>query len=357
MRICIDIQSIIKNPTGVGRYTKELVKGLSLLNIQDDITLFYFNFLGKYNGFPVFPNKTVKCVPGRVYNRLWRWFKFPPVNWLIGDYDIYHFPNFILPPMSKGKSIVTVHDLAFIRYPEYIEPKNLKYLQTQLPRSLKAAHKIIAVSQFTKQELIDIFNLPEEKIAVVYEGVGESFKRIDKTEKKMPYKYVLCTSTLEPRKNIEGLIRAFHVSGLKDYKLVITGGKGWLYEGIFKLIKELGLEKDIVFLGYVKDVDLPIIYSGASLFVFPSFYEGFGLPLLEAMACGVPVVSSRVNEILGDNAYFIDPKEPSDIANGITEVLNNMDLQQELIRKGLDHVKKFTWQRCAEETLKVYKSL
>lgn len=357
MRVCIDIQSIITSPSGVGRYTKELVKALSELQVKEDITLFYFNFLGRYKGLPVFPNKTIRCIPGRVYNKLWKWFHFPPLNWFIGKFDIYHFPNFNLPPMNHGKFIITVHDLAFMRYPEYIEPKNLKFLEAHLPPSLQKAHRIITVSQFCKQELINIFNLPPEKISVVYEGVSDNFKKAVIPSLELPSKYILCVSTLEPRKNIEGLIRAFHISELKDYKLVIAGGKGWLYEGIFKSVKELGLEKDVIFLGYIPEEDLPGIYSMAKLFVFPSFYEGFGFPPLEAMACGVPVVSSRVNEVLGDSAYFIDPNKPEDIARGIKEVLENEELQKELIGKGGEHVKKFSWRKAAEETMNLYKKL
>lgn len=343
MKVCIDIQSVITNPTGVGRCTIELVKALSKIVNKEDITLSYFNFLGRYKGLDYFPNKQIKIIPGRFYNKLWKMFHFPPLNWFIGNYDIYHFPNFCLPPISaKGKFIITVYDLGFMRYPEYTEPKNLKFLQGELPRSLERSHKIIAISNFTKNELIELFNVPPEKIVVIYQGVN-MFER-GATSLKVPDKYILCVSTIEPRKNIEGLIRAFRICKLKDYKLVIVGQKGWLYG-------RLDSNEDVIFMGYVSQDELWGVYRRAKAFVFPSFYEGFGLPPLEAMACGIPVVSTRF-EVLGDAARFIDPKNPEDIAEGIREVLNN---PEPWINKGFEQVKRFTWQKTAEETLNLYK--
>lgn len=372
MRVCIDIQSVIKNPTGVGRYTLELVKALANLSPhlpaeyrvpregfenflhprgntagysgrwgdkKADITLSYFNFLGRYNGPDYFPNKEIRIMPGRVYNQLWKRFHFPPLNWFIGNYDIYHFPNFCLPPMTHGKFIITVHDLAFMRYPEYIEPKNLEFLRRELPSSLKSAHRIIAVSHFTKKELIELFNVPEEKIAVIYEGVVQSFALNTFVQSEALNNYILCVSTIEPRKNIEGLIQA---ARLCNMKLVIVGQKGWM--------TDIKPEKDVIFLGYVPEKELYNIYRNAKSFVFPSFYEGFGLPPLEAMAYGVPVVSTKF-EVLGDAARFVDPRDPEDIANGVKEVLADPG---PWVKKGLEQVKKFSWQKTAEETFKLY---
>lgn len=336
MRVCIDIQSIIKKPTGVGRYTLELVKALSKIANRDDVTLSYFNFLGRYKGPDYFPNRQIRILPGRIYNQLWKKFHFPPLNWFVGNYDIYHFPNFCLPPMNRGKFIITVHDLAFMRYPEYIEPKNLEFLQRELPCSLERADRVIAVSHFTKMELIELFNVPEEKIVVIYEGVSIS----NGGQASLNGDYILCVSTIEPRKNIEGLIKAFNIAKLDGYKLVIVGKKGWL--------TNVRPQKDVITLGYVDG--LCNIYKNAKAFVFPSFYEGFGLPPLEAMASGVPVVSTRF-EALGDAARFIDPREPEDIARGIREVLED---PQPWISRGFEQSKKFSWEKTAEETLRLY---
>lgn len=262
-----------------------------------------------------------------------------------------------MPPINNRKTIITVHDLAFVRHPEYIEPKNLKFLMAELPLSLEKAARIIAVSQFTKNELIDVFKVPPEKISVIYEGVDPKFKKTKKSLKILPEKYVLCLGNLEPRKNIEGLVRAFNMLKLKDYKLVIAGEKGWLYDGVFKLIEELGLGKDVVFTGYIGDHDLPAVYSKASVFVFPSFYEGFGLPPLEAMACSVPVVASKVNEVLGEAALFIDPKKPEDIVQAIDKVINNPGISEELISKGKKQAEKYSWDKTAKETLSLYRKL
>jgi len=357
MNIAIDIQSVITSPAGVGRYTKELVRALSKLKAPDKIILFYFNFLGKYEGLPFFPNKQIRFIPGRVYNKLWNYLYFPPINWLTGSYDIYHFPNFTLPPVSSGKTVITVHDVAFMRYPEYIEPENLKFLRAQLPQSLQRADKIITVSQFCKQEIIDLFGVPEDKISVTYEGVAVNIKKVRQNNLILPDKYILFIGMLEPRKNIEGLIRAFYMAKIRDYKLVIAGAKGWLYEGIFKLVVELGMERDIVFMGYVDERNLSELYSRASLFVYPSFYEGFGLPPLEAQSCRVPVIASRVNEVLGESAYFIDPNQPEDIANAIRTVIGNQQLQEELIAKGEEQSGKYLWKKTAEQTFNIYKDL
>lgn len=337
MRVCIDIQSIIGKPTGVGRYTLELVKAMA--GKSEDITLSYFNFLGRYKGLDHFLNRQIRIIPGRMYNQLWKRFHFPPMNWFIGNFDVYHFPNFCLPPMSRGRFIITVHDLAFMRYPAYIEPKNLKFLQDELPSSLERAHRIIAVSNFTKKELIELFNVPEKKIAVIYEGVravnvqGQALKKGD---------YILCVSTVEPRKNIEGLIKAAH---LCNVKLVVAGQKGWLVN-----IKP---QDNVIFTGYVKEEELHVLYRNARAFVFPSFYEGFGLPPLEAMAYGVPVVSTRF-EALGDAARFVEPRDPEDIARGIKEVLEEPSVW---IKKGFEQVKKFSWEKTAEETLALYRAM
>lgn len=341
MRVCIDIQSVITNPTGVGRYTMELVKALSKIVDREEVTLSYFNFLGRYKGVDYFPNKQIKIIPGGLYNKLWKRFHFPPLNWFIGDYDICHFPNFCLPPMRRGKFIITVHDLAFMRYPEFIEPKNLRFLQRELPRSIKMAHKIIAVSQFTKNELMELFSVPEEKIVVIYEGIRSILPRSRNSGFTLS-DYILFVGTIEPRKNIEGLIKAAH---LCNQKLVIVGQKGWLID-----IKP---QKDVILLGYVPDEELYNIYRNAKAFVFPSFYEGFGLPPLEAMACGVPVVSTKF-EVLGDSARFVNPHDPEDIAIGIREVLED---PKPWIKKGLEHVKKFSWEKTAEQTLALYRTV
>jgi glycosyltransferase involved in cell wall biosynthesis len=353
MKICIDIQSVIAHQSGVARYTLGLVKGLSKICDKKDIILSYFNFLGGYGGLDFFLNKPIRIMPGRMYNQLWKRFHGPSYNWLTGNYDVYHFPNFCLPPISYGKSIITVHDLAFMRYPEYIEPKNLAFLRQEMPWSLKKADKIIAVSNFTKNELIEIFKVDPLKISVIYEGIDDCFKKVKIKKLNLPESYMLFVGTLEPRKNIEGLIRAFNICRPKGHKLLVVGEKGWFYEDIFKIVKELGLEKDVIFQGYVAQEDLPEVYSRAKVLVFPSFYEGFGFPPLEAMACGVPVVSTEF-EVLGNAARFIDPKNPEDIARGIDDVLKHSEVW---ISKGLDYVKKFTWKKTAEDTLELYKTL
>ena len=372
MRIVIDIQSVIGRKTGVGRYTEGLVKGLSRLPAGHQFSLFYFNFRFRFKGMELsaknFTNKRVK-LPGRLFSFLWKkgWaFKFDRLS---GEADLFHFPNFISRPVKSGKTVVTIHDLAFRRFPQYIEKKNLSFLNDNLPRTLAKADKIIAVSRFTKEELLKFYPLPDEKIKVIYEGIDEIFRRsndrlqLDKVREKykLPEKFLLWVGTLEPRKNIFGLLEAFAIFKERDktnYKLVMAGKRGWNYQGFFEKVQNLSLTDDVLLTEYAADKDLPFIYNLAEVFIFPSFYEGFGLPPLEAMACGLPVITTpALGEVAEEAALMVSPHDASGIARGMAEVLENTDLKANLIQKGLKQAGKFSWDKAASETLSLYESV
>lgn len=281
--------------------------------------------------------------------------------------DIFHGPSFMLPIFKPSKSIITVHDLTFLYYPQGFNFSTKLYYYIFFKRSLKIADIIIADSHSTKKDLMKYYHIHPNKIQVIYLGVDEIFKKI--TNKKMiekvkqkyslPDNYFLFVGLLSPRKNIKGALRAF--AQLKtNHKFVIVGNKGWLYEPIFKLINKLNLKKKVILTGYANVNELPTIYSCAEALVFPSFYEGFGIPILEAMACGCPVITSNVSsmpEVAGDAALLVDPYNINEIKDAMNIILMDKNKKQELIKKGYSQTKKFSWKKMAEETVKVYDRL
>ncbi|MBI5698770.1 glycosyltransferase family 4 protein [Candidatus Saganbacteria bacterium] len=287
--------------------------------------------------------------------------------------DVVHFPDHILPliPIRTPK-IITVHDLAFVRHPEYYNPGKRWYKQLLAPYSLKRADKIIVVSEFTKRELTQIYQTPEDKITVVPNGIASKFRRKDldsdsrkRILKRLGFDYdrfILFAATLEPRKNLLSLLDSFEEIARQrsDVGLVICGKKGWLYEESLIRVEVLAKRFKIRYLGYVSDDDLVELYNLAEIFVYPSFYEGFGFPPLEAMACGLPVVTSNVSslpEIVGDAALTVDPRDPGQIARAILGVLDNKDIAREMVRKGKERAKMFTWQKTAAKTYEVYEDV
>lgn len=282
--------------------------------------------------------------------------------------DLLFSPCFLVPLICPSRSMITIHDLTHVVFPEKHKAKHLFIYNTLLPHSIKSSNKIIAVSQNTKQDIIKIFNIPEEKVTVIYESANDIFKpvkgseSISKIKRKygIPSKYILFVGTIEPRKNLIRLIEAFNLVKTRkniNYKLVIVGKKGWMYEDVFNSIKELGLENEIVFTDYIPEKDLVYIYNGADIFVYPSLYEGFGLPPLEAMSCGVPVVTSNTSslpEVVGKAAVLIDPYDVKQLSDAIYWVLTNRGLRENLIGNGLRRARLFSWQKAARELSSVF---
>jgi glycosyltransferase involved in cell wall biosynthesis len=266
--------------------------------------------------------------------------------------------------------VVTVHDLGYLHYPEAHRLLDRFYLDLSTRYNARAATHLIADSAATKRDLIERYGIGPSKITVVYPGYDVAIFQPVKDEGiieavKARYDiigdYILFVGTLQPRKNLTRLIEAFSNIRypISNIQLVIAGKKGWLYEQIFRQVKELGLEGEVVFTGYVPAGDLPALLSGARLFVFPSLYEGFGLPVLEAMSCGTPVVCSNASslpEVAGDAAVLVDPLDVEDLAMAMERVLSDEELRAELIERGFEQARKFSWERCARETLDVLES-
>ncbi|NCC52809.1 MAG: glycosyltransferase family 1 protein [Spartobacteria bacterium] len=368
MRICVDIQSAVAQRAGVGRYTSSLVEELPRLAGDDDIQCFFFDFQRK--GLPVnVPRAHLRVnrwLPGRLAQKAWKTLAWPPFNWLAGPADLYHFPNFILPPLTHGRSVVTIHDLAFLRYPETIEPRNLRYLSARIRDTVERADAVITVSEFTARELCELLQVPRARVFSIHEGLSSRIARPEApaiTSMKERYgleqPYLLFVGTLEPRKNIPFLIDVFeHLQ--EDVSLVIAGMRGWKDEPIMERIRTSPKAGQIHYLSYVPEGDLPALYAGAELFVFPSIYEGFGFPPLEAMACGTPVISSAAGslpEVLHPAASIMNDFCAEAWAAHIQTLLTDETLRGAMRRDGIEHVRKYTWASCAQQTWDVYRQV
>lgn len=286
--------------------------------------------------------------------------------------DVTHFFNYIVPPFVSGKKVVTVHDMVYKAFPETVRGRTKFMLNTGLKKSMKRADIIVTDSEFSKSEILKYFPQHSGKIRVVPCGVDtEKFRPCDDMERISQVKtslgiegdYFLYVGTIEPRKNLGRLIFAYNALAKKlpdAPKLVLAGGKGWLCDDIYAKVTELQLEDKVIFTKYVPSEDMNPLMCGALAFVFPSIYEGFGMPPLEAMACGVPVLTTgeaSLPEVTGDCAVICDAYSPKSIAEGLYRLCRDEKLRLELSRRGLERAKQFTWERSAEALHKIYKEL
>jgi len=265
-------------------------------------------------------------------------------------------------PVSYSNQVITICDLSFLRNPKWFSKKFYFYYKFLIPRIVKNSLKIITISEFSKNEIIELLNTHESKIKVIHCGTAEEFVNLKDSNSVIDNgkkRYILSVSTLDPRKNLESLILAFRKLKVPDLQLIIVGSKNNVFTGN-KLTNLINADKNIIFTGYVSDRELKSLYRNAALFVYPSLYEGFGLPPLEAMVCGVPVVVSNIAslpEVCGDAVYYVDPYSVESIAEGIYKVLTDEGLMQGLIQKGLERAKLFSWEKAAKEHIKVFEEV
>jgi glycosyltransferase involved in cell wall biosynthesis len=280
--------------------------------------------------------------------------------------DLFHATDFVLPPtLPHTRTLLTVHDLSFVRVPEAASPNLKAYLDAVVPRSVRRADHVLADSQATKDDLIALYGVQPDKITVLLSGVDPRFKRTSlslTTRNKYQIgdrPYILSVGTVQPRKNYGRLIQALarlRADGL-DLSLVIIGGKGWLTDSIYDTLRQTRMKDFVRFAGFVDEADLPALYSGAACFAFPSLYEGFGLPILEAMACGVPVVTSNTSslpEVAGETALTVDPYDHDAITDALKRLLEDSALRERLIAGGLERVQHFTWTSAADHLRQIY---
>jgi len=379
VKVAIDYTTAVWPGAGINRYTASLVAALAKLDRQNEYTLFYGgsrevpkdseHWEGMQDILISHPNFTQVPTPLSLKMTL-RWQRFAPRFWPLerftGPVDLLHAPDFVAPA-SRAPQVITVHDLSFLTVPECAEEGLRKYLTATMPRSVQRADHIIAVSQSTKSDLIRLLNVAEEKITVIYEGVDSRFHptsllKAQRERVGLPdTPYILALSRLEPRKNFVRLIAAFGQLVAEGYPhaLVFGGRRGWKYEPIIAAAAALNAKhgQRVYFLDHVNERDLPSVYAGAAACAYPSLYEGFGLPPLEALACGTPVLASNVSslpEVLGDAALLVAPEDVDAIANGLRQLLDDEGLRASLREKGLARAQQLSWQQSAQAVLTLY---
>ncbi|MFQ3534986.1 MAG: glycosyltransferase family 1 protein [Aggregatilineales bacterium] len=374
MPIGIDYTPAYGQGGGIGRYVRELVAALAIHDTAQAYQLFVAG-AGKHEQLPVlganFHYRPTRLSP-LTLARLWHRAYIPlPVEVFVGKVRLFHATDFVLPPtLPRTRTLLTVHDLSFARLPEAAAPRLRAYLEAVVPRSARRAEHILADSAATKADLVELYGIPETKITVLYSGVSPAFAPLHDLARQGAVRakygigeapYVLSVGTVQPRKNYERLMQAF--AGLPsrwaDLKLVIVGGRGWLEAPIHAQARALG--ERVVFTGFAAEADLPALYSGALCLALPSLYEGFGLPVLEGMACGIPVLTSNVSslpEVAGDAALMVDPHSVEAIRAGLLRLLEeDTAARAARIARGCAQARRFTWAAAAQQLKTIYSEL
>ncbi|MBC7333755.1 MAG: glycosyltransferase family 4 protein [Actinobacteria bacterium] len=408
MRIGIDISTLLNHghDIGAGRYIYNLLKGLFELETKensnnittqnkfqnklnegnkskkdtfiltaryttDDYTPILTSLIERYSEAKI-KLRLYRVTPKKL--NLWNRFGFPPIEFRGFKADLLHCPDFLIPPTLNKNIILTIHDLAFIRFPQFNFDWFIKKYTKEVKKNALRAKKIIAVSNSTKNDIISFFGIEPGKIEVIYEAVDEVFKKLEQNEIRKEIlgkynikgKYILSVGTIEPRKNFPTLIKAFNLvkekvkEKIKDLKLVIAGRTGWKSEATYEEREKSPYKEDILFIGRVSDEDLCQLYNQAELFVYPSIFEGFGLPPLEAMRCGLPVIASdcpSLKEVVGDAGILISSNDFEAISENVIKLLLDNNLREKLKEKSLSQAKKFSWEKTAIKTLNTYRNI
>ncbi len=374
LRITLDYTSGVTQRTAIGRYIRQLIPALAALHTPHQYTLFTSVRPPADYRLPAESAFRRRVLPlgERIFKLGWQYARLPlPADLLTGRADLWHGLNGTLPPLLHGRAIVTVHDLAFLAQPDSINPSTVAYLNKAVPRAVRRADAVITISEYTRRNLIERLHIPAERVQIAYPGISPAFQRITdamllaatryKFELQQPL--ILTVGTLEARKNLVRLVQAFDKirrerGGPK--MLAIAGPDGWGYEQVYEMVNQLGLKKEVRFLNYVSDLDLILLYSLADVVALPSLYEDFGLPVLEAMACGAPVICSNTGglpEAAGNAALLVKPTDTDTLAATLLRLLRNPKLRALLSKKGQAQAAKFTWEACAQTHLKVYEEV
>ncbi|NDJ76338.1 MAG: glycosyltransferase family 4 protein [Chloroflexi bacterium] len=366
MRTGIDARLTYYRPGGITRYIRHLLQELAALDAETDYRVVH-NWRAREDITPG-PNFQRANTLTPCHHRLEGWTL--PVELLPQRLDVLHSTDMIPPRWGPWRCVITIYDLHFLHYSAFMTADSLRYYKGQIAHAVSAADHILVISESTGADLVDLLDVPASKITVHAMGVGEKFHPLTddvvqavRTRLGLPAEYILFVSTFEPRKNIPGLLAAYNLlrhEWPEVPPLVLAGRRGWLYDEIFATVTELDLQSRIIWLENPGDDALPAIYNGASVFVLPSHYEGFGLTAAEAMACGTPVVvanRSSLPEVVGKAGLLVDPDDPADIAAALQRLLTDSDLHTRLRAAGRTQVAQFTWRRTAQIALDVYRAV
>jgi glycosyltransferase involved in cell wall biosynthesis len=384
VRFGIDARLVHYRQEGIGQYILNLLRGMAAVQPAEDIVVLHKGArpdLGpEARRFSYYPLLTPS------HHRFEQ--TTMPLELIPAHLDLLHSPDFIAPLRRLWRSVITIHDLAFLIYPHLLTDESKAYYG-QVRMGANRADHIITPSESTKRDVIERLNVPPEKVTAIYEAANSTFRPMDaeelrqaveqmprlaeklhrariEVEKRPDQDVILFVSTIEPRKNLPTLLRAFRSLldtddwGLRQPKLVVVGNKGWLYEEVFDLVEELKVGPQTHFFGGVEPGELPALYNLATVFACPSLYEGFGLPPLEAMACGIPVAASNVSslpEVVGDAGLLIEPLDAAAWAGSLHRLLTDSALRERLSQKGMERAKMFTWEKAAQETLELYRKV
>lgn len=373
--IGIDYTPAYEQGGGIGRYVRELVSALARQDTETAYRLFVAG--APHSELPPPPARNFLWKPIPLtptwLARIWHRAFLPiPVETFIGRVDLYHATDFVLPPtLPRTRTLLTVHDLSFVRVPEAASAGLRAYLDRVVPLSVRKADHVLADSQTTKDDLIALYGIASDKISVLLSAADMRFRPIENGSLSLTIRskyalgsapYILSVGTVQPRKNYSRLIQA--LAALRndnlDIHLVIAGGKGWLEDPFYETVRVTHMENFVHFIGFADEEDLPALYSGALCLAFPSLYEGFGLPILEAMGCATPVVTSNVSslpEVAGDAALIVDPYDVEALTDALKHIIEDQTLRQNLIQKGLLRSKEFSWDKSAQHLVQIYTDL
>lgn len=380
MKIGIDIRCLTDGKrTGVEEYTINLLENIFELDKKNEYILFINSYRDSYFDeriFGHFKNVKVKRFrwPNKLLNFCFWYLNWPKVDKMMGGVELFFMPNInFIALSSKTKLVLTLHDLSYEIFPETFSLKRRMWHSFINPRKLaKSADQIIAVSDSTASDIMSHFKIEEEKIFRICNGVSDEMIELDRNDPKLievkeryhlPFNFILYLGTVEPRKNIPAIVKAFdqlkmlNRAELNKYKLVIAGGMGWKTQDILKCGREAQFTDDIIFTSCITNEDKAAVYTLASLFVYPSHFEGFGIPVLEAMRCGLPVItsnSSSLSEVVGSAAIMIDPDKPDELFKAMKEVLLDKDFMSYMQLQSPRQAIRFNWRTAARETLEVF---
>lgn len=372
MTLVLDVSAGVNVPAGLGRYSRSLAQAM-LPYLEEPPTLFYNVIRGRTQ-----PIEGLEHLPQKIINRGYKpWRMQVWLGQLLGiDFKrlvpgvrLFHAMEHLLMPLHDVPTVLTVHDIIFKLFPEHHKRLNKIFLNQAMPLFVKRADRVITISESSKRDLMEHYGTPAEKIRVIYEAAAPNFmapsaEQVAAARQRygLPAQFLLVVGAIEPRKNYSRLVEALVNLREKypDLHLVVVGSKGWLYEGFFRRIEELRAREQVIFPGYVPDEDLAAVYGAATVAVMASVYEGFGLPVLEAMACGTPVVCSQTSslpELGGEVARYFDPHDVEAMTVALDTVLGDASLQQKMSDQGPARAAQFSWERAARETIAVYQEL